>query len=144
MNIHRSILISLVALLVTAGATLASSSAGTSRSATAIVACANDVNGNLRLADAGGHCRQNEHLVTWSNGEGAAGPTGPAGPAGPAAPSPSPHVPGCSFCPQCPPAPASRASPFPSLPPAPVAVCARLAPAAAAASVPPAVTGSAT
>jgi hypothetical protein len=91
MNFRRPILVSLVALLLSGGATLAASSALDARSTSAITACANKANGRLRLADSRGRCRSNEHLVTWSvqgpKGEpGPVGPTGPAGATGPSGP----------------------------------------------------------
>ncbi len=80
----RTIAIAAAALLGASGvgyALSATQGGKTAGSATTISACANLVNGQLRLVSGPADCNPSERFVTW-NVTGPAGPTGPAGVAG--------------------------------------------------------------
>jgi Lamin Tail Domain/Collagen triple helix repeat (20 copies) len=82
-----------VRLLVAAAAVIALGGGGVVAAASrddssplVIKACANRVNGKLRLAGPSGSCKHNERLISW-NVKGPAGPVGATGPAGPPGPT---------------------------------------------------------
>jgi hypothetical protein len=93
-----------VAVLVAAAVAYAAVSALTANDGV-IQACANTVNGQLRLLDDGSQCRGNETATSWNQTgptgdsgptgqSGATGPTGPIGPSGPAGKDGEPGPPG--------------------------------------------------
>ena len=77
---------------IAGGALVATAASRQDTPQTVIRACANQVNGKLRLAGPSGTCRHNERSISWNvkgptgpqGPAGSPGPTGPAGPAGPA------------------------------------------------------------
>lgn len=75
-----------VAAAVTAAVGLGAAVATAVTPNTALQACVNTTNGNMRLVPVGTDCKQPEAPVTW-NVEGPAGPQGTAGAPGPAGPA---------------------------------------------------------